>query len=133
MMSQTGEQIIAIRILFSISRSKKNQVIEFTQLIKCKKRNIFLEESYTKCGGEASPSSFHKKSYLWISILKCCKVSFYCMSKPSSVVYNLGVLLHFATWGIFGLGSLSTFWIQKSGKENSHNSKRFSTISSFYV
>ena len=32
------------------------------QLIGCNVRNIFLEESYTKCGEEGSPRSFFKKS-----------------------------------------------------------------------
>ena len=31
-------------------------------------RNIFLETSYTKCGGEASPRNFYKKSKLSISL-----------------------------------------------------------------
>ena len=31
------------------------------QLIKYNTRNIFLEKSYTKCGGEASPKLFPKK------------------------------------------------------------------------
>ena len=31
------------------------------QLIKCEIRNIFLEKSYTKCGGEASPRLFYKR------------------------------------------------------------------------
>ena len=30
-------------------------------------RNIFLEKSRTKCGGEASPRPFYKKSQLSIS------------------------------------------------------------------
>ena len=29
--------------------------MKFGQLIECKIRNIFLEKSYTKCGGETSP------------------------------------------------------------------------------
>ena len=31
-------------------------------------RNIFLEKSYTKCGGEASPRPFYKKSKLTVSV-----------------------------------------------------------------
>ena len=30
--------------------------------------NIFLKKSYAKCGGEASPGPFHKKSKLRISL-----------------------------------------------------------------
>ena len=32
------------------------------QLIENSMRNIFLEKSYTKCGEEASPRTFSKKS-----------------------------------------------------------------------
>ena len=52
---QTGQRIIALHILPNISRIKGNQAMKFGQLIKCNMRNIFLEKSYTKCGGEASP------------------------------------------------------------------------------
>ena len=55
MTPQTGQQIIAIQILFNISRSKDNQTMKFGQLIKYKVKKIFLEKSYTMCGGEASP------------------------------------------------------------------------------
>ena len=33
---------------------------EFGQLIKCNMRNIFLEKSYTECGGEGSLMPFFK-------------------------------------------------------------------------
>ena len=51
-MAQPGQQAIAIHILFNISRSKVNQTIKFGQVIEYKVRNIFVEKSYTKCGGE---------------------------------------------------------------------------------
>ena len=35
---------------------------EFGQLLEYNMRNIFLEKSYTKCGEEASPRTFSKKS-----------------------------------------------------------------------
>ena len=38
------------------------------QLTEYNIRNIFLENLYTKCGGEASPRPFHKKSKLRISL-----------------------------------------------------------------
>ena len=53
MMSQTGRQIITMHILANISRSKGSQKMKFGQLIENNMRNIFLENSYTKCGGEA--------------------------------------------------------------------------------
>ena len=59
---QTGQQIITINILPNISRSKRNQKMKFGQLIEYNMRNIFLEKSYTKCGGEASPRTFNKKT-----------------------------------------------------------------------
>ena len=37
-------------------------------LIKYNMRNVFLEKSYAKCGGEASPRTFYKKSKLSIFI-----------------------------------------------------------------
>ena len=39
----------------NISRSKGNQTMKFGQLIECNMRNIFLEKSYTKYGGETIP------------------------------------------------------------------------------
>ena len=42
--------------------------MEFGQLIGCKMKTIFLEKSYTKYGGEASPKPFYKKSNLNISL-----------------------------------------------------------------
>ena len=41
--------------------------MEFGQLIKCNMRNIFLEKSYTKYDGEASPTPFSKNLKLSIS------------------------------------------------------------------
>ena len=38
------------------------------QLIECSMRNIFLEKSYTKCGGETSPRTFSEKLKLSISL-----------------------------------------------------------------
>ena len=54
MTSQLRKQIIAIHILHNISRRKDNQTMKFGQLIKYN-RNIFLEKSNTKCGGETNP------------------------------------------------------------------------------
>ena len=42
--------------------------MKFGQLIEYNMRNIFLEKSYTKCGGETSPRLFSKKSKLSISL-----------------------------------------------------------------
>ena len=57
--------------------------MKFGQLIKCNIRNIFLQKSYTKCGGETSPRPFCKKLKLatsvdqWSKVLQVC---FYCMA-----------------------------------------------------
>ena len=51
MKSQPGSKRFAIHILKNISRSKGNQSMKFGQLIEHNMRNIFLEKSYTKCGG----------------------------------------------------------------------------------
>ena len=61
MTSQPGKQTIAIHILPNISRSKGNQTMKFGQLIEYNMRNIFLEKSYTKCGGEIISRSFFEK------------------------------------------------------------------------
>ena len=61
MMSQPGKQTIQLHILAIISESKMNHTMKFGQLIEYNMRNIFLEKSYTKCGGETIPRSFSKK------------------------------------------------------------------------
>ena len=66
MTSQTGQHIVTIHILPNISRSKGSQTIRFVQLIEYNTRNIFLEKSYTKYGGETSPRPlfFFKKRFI---------------------------------------------------------------------
>ena len=56
------------------------------QLIKYNTRNIFLEKSYTKCGGEASPKLFPKKIKIGHS-LKCCKFVFIVCPKQDQPQY----------------------------------------------
>ena len=68
MASQTGQQIITIHMLPNISRSKGNQTMKSGQLTEYNMRNSFLEKSYTKWGGGASPRPFYKKSKLSISL-----------------------------------------------------------------
>ena len=65
MTSQSGKQI---RILTNISRNKDNQLMKFGQLIEYNVRKIFLEKSYTKCGGEAIPRPVSKKPKLSMSL-----------------------------------------------------------------
>ena len=52
MTSKLGKQIIATHILLNFSRSKDGQTMKFGQLSKYNTRNIFLEKSFAKCGGE---------------------------------------------------------------------------------
>ena len=61
-------------ILPNIWRSKGNQTMRFGQLIECNLRNIFLEKSYKKCGGETSPRPFSEKLKLTISLEQQSKV-----------------------------------------------------------
>ena len=61
MTSQSGQHTIVIHILPNIPRSKSNQTIKFGQLIEYNMRNIFIEKSYTKYGGEISPRPFSGK------------------------------------------------------------------------
>ena len=62
MTSQSEKQTAAIQMLPNISRSKGNQTMIFLQLKDYNMRNIFLERSYTTCGGEIIPRPFSKKS-----------------------------------------------------------------------
>ena len=61
MTSQPGQQTIVMHILPNISRSKDNQTMTFGQLTERNMKSIFLENSYTKCGGETSPRPFSEK------------------------------------------------------------------------
>ena len=60
MTSQPGKQTIAIDMLLNISGSKGNQTIKFGQLMEYNIGNIFLENSYTKCGGKLFQEAFLK-------------------------------------------------------------------------
>ena len=55
MTSQPHKQTITLQILMNTWKTKGNQTMIFGQLIEYKIRNIFLEKSYTKCGGKTSP------------------------------------------------------------------------------
>ena len=48
--------------------------MEFGQLIENNMRNIFLEKSYSRCGGEASPRPFSENLKLTISLDQWRKV-----------------------------------------------------------
>ena len=68
MTSQPGQQRIVIHIFPNISKSKGNQTMKFDQLIECNMRNIFLEKSYIKCGGETISRPFYNRSKLSICL-----------------------------------------------------------------
>ena len=52
----------------NISRSKDNQTMKLGQLIEYNMINIFLEKSYTNCGGETTPRPFSGKLKLSVSL-----------------------------------------------------------------
>ena len=68
MASQPDKQTIVIQILPNIPRNKVNQTMKFGQLLEYKMRNIVLEKSYTKCGGETGPRTFSGKLKLSIAL-----------------------------------------------------------------
>ena len=68
MTSQSGKLTIAIHILPNISRSKGNRTMKFVQLVEYNLRNISLEKSCAKCGGETILRPFSKKLKLSISL-----------------------------------------------------------------
>ena len=70
MMSQTGQNEVAIHILPNISRSKGNHAMKSGQLIELNMRNIFLGKSHAKRGAEASFMKNQSSSYLWTNSLK---------------------------------------------------------------
>ena len=60
MMSKSGKQTIAIHLLHSISRSKDNQKINFSQLTEDNMRTIFLENHSQNMVEELFPDPFLK-------------------------------------------------------------------------
>ena len=70
MMSQPGQNIVSIHILFNISRSKGNHTKKYEQLIELNMRNIFLGKSHAKCGGKAPFIKNQNSAYLQANSLK---------------------------------------------------------------
>ena len=65
-----------------MSTSKDNQAMKFGQSIEYIMRNIFVEKSYTKFGGELFPDSFLRIKIEFISgpvVLKFHPGCFYCI------------------------------------------------------
>ena len=63
-----------INIAQYLNISKYNPTIKFGKLIEYNMTNIFIERSYTKCGGETIPGPFSKKSKFSISLVQKSKV-----------------------------------------------------------
>ena len=63
MMSETGKQIITIRIQSNISRGKDNQIMKFGQLIEYNIRKLFLEKSYPNIVEKLVPDLFPKAQH----------------------------------------------------------------------
>ena len=74
MTSQPVSETILIQILPNISRSIGNQTMKFGELIESNIRNILLEKSYTKYGGETSPRLISEKRKLSIPLDKWSKI-----------------------------------------------------------
>ena len=68
MTPQPGKQTIEIHKLSNSLRSKGSQKMKFGHLIEYSMRNNFLENTYTKYGGETIPRPFAKYSKLTISL-----------------------------------------------------------------
>ena len=66
MTSQPGLQAIAVHILPTISQSKGNQTIKFSQLIEYNKGNMFFQKLCGKLGRETSsrPLFIFKRSLI---------------------------------------------------------------------
>ena len=68
-------------------KKKRDPDNEIGSVNRTNMRNILFEKSYTKCGGEASPRPFYKKSKVSFSqdeSLKYYIACFYCIPKPRS-------------------------------------------------
>ena len=62
MTSQPSQKAIAIHIQTKISKGKGSQTIKYGQLTKYNMRNILLEKSYPKYGGETISRPLSKNS-----------------------------------------------------------------------
>ena len=62
MTSERGKPTTTIYILPDISKSRRSQIMKFGQLMEYNMRNILLEKSCKKCGGETISRFFSKKS-----------------------------------------------------------------------
>ena len=51
-----------------LSNISDNETMNFGQLVEDNMGNIFVEKSYTKCGGVTEPRPFSEKSKLSISL-----------------------------------------------------------------
>ena len=54
----------------NILKGKENQIMKIGQLIEYNSRNIFVEKSYKKCGGEASSKPFSGRLKLSVSLVQ---------------------------------------------------------------
>ena len=68
MMSQPGQEKIAIHMLHNILRNRGSRTVKFRKSIECNMRNFFLGKSQTKCGRETILRPFSKNSKLTISL-----------------------------------------------------------------
>ena len=62
MTSQPGYEAVTIHTFSNIRRSKSNQTRKYGQLIEYNMKNIFVEKSCSKCGGETISTPFFVKN-----------------------------------------------------------------------
>ena len=68
MTPQPGYKTTAIHMFLTITRRKDNWTMKLGPLTEYNMRNIFLEKSYRKCGGETISRTFSKRSKLSIPL-----------------------------------------------------------------
>ena len=108
--SQNEKQILKIHILPNILRSKENLTMKFGQLIEYV-MNIFLEISYTKCGGEGKSRPIYVKSKLSLSLDQQSEI-LYSLFLSGVQVEVYQTLIKLRCWTIAST-SYNTFWRAK--------------------
>ena len=110
---QTGQHIIIIHTLPNIPRSEGNHIVKFGHLTEYNTSNIFLEKSYTKCIGEASPRPFN--------LFVICK----CAEKVKLLQYTFHQFQYFITTCLCTVGIYQQMDISLLPKEHHPNYWKF--------
>ena len=111
---QTGQHIIIIHTLPNIPYiSEGNHIVKFGHLTEYNMSNIFLEKSYTKCIGEASPRPFN--------LFVICK----CAEKVKLLQYTFHQFQYFITTCLCTVGIYQQMDISLLPKEHHPNYWKF--------